>query len=143
MSETLVPLEFVHRRLLMDVAFAEVRKGARFAAVAGGMEETAWIVVLMAYLSSRVPCYPSSGVAQPTCASTPTVIIARVLLDTGPGNGKHWIALGRLLWPCGVPQVSSFARRGCSEEKPPRANASHDGRAYGTDWGTPVASGEH
>lgn len=25
MSETLVPLEFVHRRLLMDVAFAEVR----------------------------------------------------------------------------------------------------------------------
>ena len=26
MSGTLVPLEFVHRRLLMDVAFAEVRK---------------------------------------------------------------------------------------------------------------------
>lgn len=33
MSETLVPLEFVHHRLRMDVAFAEVRKLASLVAV--------------------------------------------------------------------------------------------------------------
>lgn len=147
MSETPDALKFVHRRLLMDVAFAEVRELlSLLAEVLSTMESEAMFCDGIGFdfvgrghvMSSDALCSRNNVIYTPAlcrhctiCASMPTAMLMPIP-DAGARHGKHWIASGCLLWPYRVSQVSSFARRKCSEEKSPRTNASHVCRAHGT-----------